>query len=100
MKPTLEPLKAMCATCPFRPGSPYAGLANDLALSAMTEATRICHSTGRNAINGRTGKKPKACRGARDIQLKLFTSFGILKEPTDAAWAEAWAALKKARGIR
>lgn len=35
----------MCATCPFRPGSKYADLAPMLAKSALTEASRICHST-------------------------------------------------------
>lgn len=61
----------------------------------MTEATRICHSTGsNNAINRRTGKPPMACRGARDLQLKMFTAIGFLNEPTDAAWAAKWKEIK------
>jgi hypothetical protein len=41
------PLRAIkCATCPFRADSPYANLAPELALSAMRDASRICHSTG------------------------------------------------------
>jgi hypothetical protein len=93
-------MKAMCATCPFRAGSPYAYLADDLARSAATEASRICHSTGSSAINPRTGKPPRICRGARDIQLQIFTALGILKEPTDAAWAAAWDKIKKEKGIK
>ena len=77
----------MCATCPFRAGSPYAHLVPTLTQSAMTEASRICHSTGSgNAINRRTGKPPKLCRGARDLQLRVFAASGFIKEPKDAAW--------------
>ncbi len=85
---TLKPCLAMCATCPFRAGSPYAYLRDDLATSALTQATRICHSTGsRNAINRRTGKPARACRGARDVQLQFFAGIGFLSAPTDTAWA-------------
>jgi len=56
-------------------------------MSALTEASRICHSTGsNNAINSRTGKPPAICRGARDLQLKFFVATGFLDAPTDAAW--------------
>jgi hypothetical protein len=73
----------------FRPGSPYAFLVNDLADSALSAASRICHSTGsNNAINRRTGKPPRICRGVRNLQLKVFAAIGFIKEPTDAAWAE------------
>lgn len=83
------PVRAsMCATCPFRYGSPYAYLQDDLSRSAMNDRSRICHSTGsNNAINRRTGKKPKLCRGARDLQLKVFAAMGVISAPTDAAWA-------------
>lgn len=78
-----------CATCPFREGSKYAGLALDLAESALTTTSRICHSTGsNNAINHRTGKPPMICRGARDIQLQAFAAIGFIAEPTDKAWEE------------
>jgi len=83
----LPVLKEMCGTCPFRPGSPYAGLAGGLALSAATEASRICHSTGaNNGINHRTGKPPMLCRGARDLQLKQFHAMGFIEAATDEAW--------------
>ena len=79
----------MCATCPFRPGSKTAFLANDLALSALSEASRICHSTGsNNAFNRRTGKPPALCRGARVIQLNYFAAIGFIEAPTDEAWAK------------
>jgi hypothetical protein len=83
-----EPLrKTMCATCPFRPGSPYAYLAPDLTISAMENASRICHSTGsKNAINNRTGLAPHLCRGARDVQLAFMAAMGVIEAATDKAW--------------
>lgn len=80
--------KTKCATCPFRPGSPYRYLADELAKSALTAVSRICHSTGSNALNHRTGQKPLLCRGARDLQLIKFTALGFIDSPTDAAWAK------------
>lgn len=79
--------KRMCATCPWRTGSPHANLAPILLQSAMTRASRICHSTGSNAINENTGKPEAICRGARNVQLKMFVAMGFLAEPTDKAWA-------------
>jgi hypothetical protein len=77
----------MCATCPWREGSPYAYLVPDLERSALSEGSRICHSTGsNNAINARTGKKEAICRGARDAQLQVLAGLGFLSAPTDAAW--------------
>lgn len=78
--------KTMCATCPFRKGSRYAALAHDLAHSAQSDSTRICHSTGSNAINQRTGIKPHICRGARDLQLRMFFNLEYIAAPTDEAW--------------
>lgn len=77
--------KSLCATCPFRAGSPYTDLAPMLAQSAMKES-RICHSTGSNAINRRTGIKPHLCRGARQVQLTVMHQMGVIDHPTDAAW--------------
>jgi len=87
--PDMPLRRTMCGTCPFRSGSPYAYLADDLAKSAVTEASRICHSTATNAINRRTGKPAHLCRGARDLQNKVMAAAGIIDEPTDAAWNEA-----------
>lgn len=79
----------MCATCPFRKGSPYAHLAADLAASALDTASRICHSTGsNNAINKRTDVPEQICRGSRDVQLKVFAGMGFISEATDEAWAK------------
>jgi hypothetical protein len=35
---------------------------------------------------GKTGKPEKLCRGARDVQMRLFVAIGFLAEPTDDAW--------------
>lgn len=92
------PCKVKCPTCPFRDGSPYEYLRDHLAKSALTEATRICHSTGSdNAINRRTGKPSRSCRGARDLQLQMFVSMGFLSEPTDEAWTAKLAEINQSR---
>jgi len=90
MKKILPVMRSKCATCPFKEGSPYAELVPHLTASALSEASRICHSTGgRNAIHrSGTGKPPRICRGARDIQLKAAFAMRVIKEPTYAAWAE------------
>jgi hypothetical protein len=79
--------RRMCATCPWRAGSPYEYLRMQLTASALGKASRICHSTGENnAINEATGKPERLCRGARNEQLAFFVAIGFLPEPTDAAW--------------
>ncbi len=85
-----------CDTCPFRPGSEYAFLAADLAKSALSDGSRICHSTGSSAIHQRTGKPPMLCRGARDIQLRFFHATGLLDAPTDEAWERLAKQMSKA----
>jgi len=91
-------MKTMCATCPFRPRSEYAHLAGYLAVSAITEASRLCHSTGSSAINARTGKPSRICRGARDVQLRAMAAMGVIAEPTDEAWADAMRAAEAEDG--
>lgn len=90
------PVRArMYGSCPFRPGSPHAYLAADLTISALTQASRICHSTGSgNAIKRRTGKRPALCRGARDIQLRFFAAIKFIPAPTDEAWAAKLAEMR------
>lgn len=96
-----EVMPEMCATCPFRPRSKYAFLADDLAASALSKASRICHSTGgNNAIHRRTGKPPKICRGARDLQLRMFFRLGVIDAPTDEAWERAWEKMKRDKKTR
>jgi hypothetical protein len=75
-----------CPTCPFRPGSPYEALAEELAKGALSTGSRICHSTGRNSLKGNTGKPSKLCRGARNLQLEVFAASGFIEAATDAAW--------------
>lgn len=53
---------------------------------AALESTRICHSTGSNAIHHRTGKPPAVCAGARAVALKTIANLGIIKAPTESAW--------------
>lgn len=61
-----------------------------LTKSALHERSRICHSTGNSVILGRTGKAPRLCRGARDVQLQIFHRMGLIAAPTDKAWADKW----------
>lgn len=87
-KPADMPVQEnMCATCPWREGSPYAHLTPYLTKSALTESNRVCHSTGNESVlDPPTGKPERVCRGARDVQLAMFHASGFLKEPTDEAW--------------
>lgn len=85
-KPRLPVQKSKCVTCPFREGSKYENLRTMLAVSAARESSRICHSTGSNAINRHTGKPERLCRGARNLQLNLFYSMKFIEAPTDEAW--------------
>jgi hypothetical protein len=80
--------KQMCATCPWQKDSPYADLIPMLLDSAFSQASRICHCTGSNAINENTGKIERLCRGARDAQLDLLYKRGFLAAPTDEAWVQ------------
>ena len=85
----MEIMPAMCGTCPFKPGSKLAFLKADLAHSALTECSRICHSTGGNTVihpQSKTKGKSKLCRGARDYQLNVLHGMGFLEAPTDEAW--------------
>lgn len=88
MSKRLPVCKTMCSTCPFKEGSKYSELKPMLLMSALSEASRICHSTGSNAIKKRTGKKEKLCRGARDIQIAYMHAQGFLSAPTDKAWED------------
>lgn len=87
---TAQTMKAKCATCPFRDGSPVEHLRPYLAMQALTEESRYCHSTGGNDIvipaEQNYSEEPMICRGARDLQLELFHKLGVLDEPTDEAW--------------
>lgn len=89
-----------CGTCPFRPGSKYEYLREDLEFSARTSSSRICHSTGsKNAINARTGVPAHLCRGARDAQLDELYNMGVLTAPTDEAWNDKRVEMGMARQV-
>lgn len=78
-----------CATCPFRAGAKTSFVAPVITERIIDESSHICHSTGNNnAFHKRTGAPSHLCRGARDLQLKLFCAMGFLSEPTDEAWNE------------
>lgn len=96
-KQPLPVCEKKCPTCPWIEGSPYAALRTHLTASSMTGANRICHSTGRSAIYGRTGKPAASCRGARDTMLAYFAASGFLSAPTDEAWAAKWKELQDAK---
>lgn len=78
-------MKEQCATCPFREHSEHRELMPVLIMSALTEASRICHHTGVNALY-RTKKPEQLCRGAREMQLRYFYHIGYIEAPTDEAW--------------
>lgn len=82
------PLRAtMCPTCPFKPGSKNADLIPFLTERSMTDASHICHSTGKdNAFHKDTGLPEHICRGAREVQLTFFHRLGFLDEPTMENW--------------
>lgn len=79
--------KTMCTTCPFKRGSKYKFLKESLTELALKEG-RICHSTGSNAINYRTGIPNHICRGARLVQLKSMFARGVIEAPNDKAWTQ------------
>jgi hypothetical protein len=86
----MKPRRAMCATCPFRADgyTEYGELLTKRAIGQdeSTQGMPVCHSTGISPFTGKAQGPELGCRGARDIQLKLFTAYGLLPEPTDAAW--------------
>lgn len=82
------PRKTRCATCPFRRKG-WTEVREFLSMRALNEATPVCHSSGPDALKrGRHWlRESHACRGARDLQLRLFAGIGFISEATDAAWA-------------
>jgi hypothetical protein len=84
----LVPMETMCPTCPFRPEG-YTEVRSLLVERATSEATPICHSTGDTEIvppEDRLDANPRACRGARNLQLQRFAKMGFITAPTDEAW--------------
>ena len=81
----MEVMKVQCPTCPFREQADGRVLDPDLKArverQVLSEASQICHHP---SLKG----KPEThlCRGARDLQLRLFHSIGFIEAPTDEAW--------------
>jgi len=85
----MKVMPVQCATCPFRDDTDAEHKSvRELTMEmVLTEASRICHSTGKNnAFHRRTGKKEMICRGARNFQLRCLHAMGFLEAATDAAW--------------
>lgn len=80
----LPVMQKQCATCPFR-DTGWTELRGFLIQRAMTEASPICHSTGK-ALSKRVSKKSLLCRGARNFMLDYLCGTGFLSAATDAAW--------------
>lgn len=75
----LEPNPAQCKTCIFR--SPQEG-GTILHPARMMEITQyLCQGTQHVCHTN----PDRACRGGRDIQLKVFVALGMIDEPTDEA---------------
>lgn len=74
----------MCKTCPFHAAG-WTHIQDLLKERALTEASPICHSTGKSLT--RCEGKAQICRGARNFQIEIFYRMGFLSAPTDAAWA-------------
>lgn len=89
--------KEKCKTCPFR-NDGWTDLQSLLVKRALSEASPICHSTGK-ALVRHNGEKLKAhiCRGARNIQLQFFHSIGFLAKATDECWQSKLDEINEAR---
>lgn len=94
LSPMNKVRKTKCKSCPFRAGSPYEYLAPMLTADALSESSRICHSTGVNAINT-TNLPEEICRGSRDIQLRMFYAMGYIEVCSDEAWERKWKEVKQ-----
>jgi hypothetical protein len=82
----LETMPQMCKTCPFREGGEaWTHVRSFLEKRALSEATPICHSTGK-ALTKNVFKESRYCRGARDFQNLIFHRMGFIEAPTDEAW--------------
>jgi hypothetical protein len=82
-------MKQQCATCPFGPNGDPRVCAGVIDRSVKLESSQICHHP---SLHGK--RQTHLCRGARDLQLKLMTAFGIIPEATDEAFNAKWKELK------
>lgn len=77
----------MCKTCPFRAGG-WKEVRPLLEERALSEATPICHSTGKALVVHGVRLKAHLCRGARNFQLEYFHRIGFIEAATDEAWEQ------------
>lgn len=82
-------MEAKCESCPFQEDTGSRGnwkeVREMVTKRCLTEKSQLCHKPQIK------GKKPThLCRGARDLQLRFMHQLGVIKAPTDEAWAEAW----------
>ena len=79
-------MSKQCTTCPWKSDRDRLELtAEEMAMltkMVLSEANIRCHHA---AFSGKA--ETKICRGARNLQLKVFHSLGVLDEPTDACWS-------------
>lgn len=79
-----------CATCPFGPKGDPEVMAGVIGRVAGLQASQICHHP---ILYGK--QETHLCRGARDIQLRIMCSMGILNEATDKAFNNKWKELQR-----
>lgn len=74
--------KKQCASCPFRPdGLKLSGeKISEIYTYLFTGANHLCHSD-------RSGET--ICYGGREWQREIFYKFGVIKQPTNEALADA-----------
>lgn len=83
-----------CVTCPWADTADRLKLSGkemeSLMRMVLTEANVRCHHA---AFLGKS--EQKICRGARNFQLQIFHSLGVLESPTDRCWAETLTAIRR-----
>lgn len=81
--------KGHCKSCPFLPTglTEFRPILEERVMQG--EGTPICHSTGHNPSICEHPDSPieHACRGARNLALRVFVAAGLLARPTDEEWS-------------
>lgn len=71
--------KEKCRTCPFGENGDHQVMSK--VIDRIQGSMQVCHGT-----EGSNREPRHWCAGAREIQLRIVTAFGILEEPTEKAW--------------
>lgn len=77
---TWKVMPTRCPTCPFNADG-VKEIRDMVANRCLNEASQICHHP---SLHGK--KQTTLCRGARDLQLRVFAASGFIEEATDEAW--------------